>query len=295
MSSTRTPPPLPPEARRRLGSGKKPPPIPAAALKRKVTEAPVVSRSVLPPPLPPEALVPRKRTLPEPREAEARARDASRLVDAAKGGDGRAFDELVRRYRPRILALALHLTGCASEAEDIAQDAFLKAYRNLARFEGRSAFFTWVYRIALNQCLQTRARRRAHPGVDMDDPRVELAVAVDAARSPASALELREDYAELVFAFDRLSPLLRTTVALTTLQGLSHPEAAVVLETTEGTIAWRMHEARNQLRAALAAVAASRTRPARIRRQSGEFEAPRDAHGDESAEALAMALVMVFA
>lgn len=239
-------------------------------------------------------MVPRRRSLPEPREADARARDASRLVDAARAGDGRAFNELVRRYRPRIVALALHLTGSASDADDIAQDAFLKAYRSLPGFEGRSAFFTWVYRIALNQCLQTRARRRLMPTVDMDDPRVDLAVAVDAARSPASALELRENYAELVCAFDRLSPLLRGTVALTTLQGLSYPEAAIVLETTEGTIAWRMHEARNQLRSALDAIAASRARPARIRRHSGPVLVPHEPR-DESAEALALALAMVFA
>jgi RNA polymerase sigma-70 factor (ECF subfamily) len=202
-------------------------------------------------------------------EVEARARAASLLVDAAKAGDTRAFGELVRRYRPRILALALHLTGNGAEAEDIAQDTFLKAYQHLPTFEGRSAFFTWVYRIALNRALQARAAHRQRPAVDLDDPRVALAVAIDAAGSPGRALELRETYAHLVCAFDQLSPTLRTTVALTTLQGLSHPEAAVVLGTTEGTIAWRMHEARNQLRGALDALHAAAALPRRVRKHSG--------------------------
>ena len=69
---------------------------------------------------------------------------------------------------------------------------------------------------------------------------------------PHHAIELRERYGQLLWAFDQLSPLLRTTVALTTLQGLSHPEAAAVLNCPEGTIAWRMHEARAKLRDALA-------------------------------------------
>lgn len=207
----------------------------------------------VPPPIPPEALRPRLGP-----EATTEA-----LVEAARVGDARAFGHLVRRYRPRILALGLHLTGSRSDAEDVAQDAFLRAFQALPEFEGRSAFFTWVYRIAVNRALQLRAGRRAQPRADLDDPRVALAVAVDAAAAPGRALELRETYAQLVAAFDALSPLLRTTVALVTLQGLSHPEVAAVMDSTEGTIAWRMHEARAQLRRALGATRAERLAEAR--------------------------------
>ena len=240
---------------------RRPPPVPPEALRRiSVVEVPgdaveSLSATALPPPPPPEALRrTRRRALPPPipaaaRVAHAEAPDA--LVHAARTGDVRAFNELVRRYRPRLLALALHLTGSAQDAEDIAQDSFLRAFQRIQEFEGRSAFFTWIYRIALNRSLQVIQQRRRRAGVDLDDPRVALAVAVDACNAPQSALELREIYAQLVYAFDRLSPLLRTTVVLTTLQGMSHPEAATVLNTTEGTIAWRMHEARNQLRRAL--------------------------------------------
>ena len=76
--------------------------------------------------------------------AQREAETAARLVAAAKAGDPRAFEELVRRYRKRIFALALHLTGTPSDADDIAQDVFMRAFKALDRFEGRSEFFTWV-------------------------------------------------------------------------------------------------------------------------------------------------------
>jgi RNA polymerase sigma-70 factor (ECF subfamily) len=143
------------------------------------------------------------------------------------------------------------MTGSPSDADDITQDAFVRAYRNIDRFEGRSEFFTWLYRIALNRALNVRRDRTRRRAEDLDDPRVTVAVAVDSGGDPHRALELRQAYSYLVRAFDRLSPLLKTTVALTMMQGLSYPEAAVVLETTEGTIAWRIHEARKQMRNAL--------------------------------------------
>ena len=81
------------------------------------------------------------------RSAAENAVQSAELVARAQAGEKQAFGELVRRYRPRILALALHLGGSESEAEDIAQEVFFKAYRKLDSFEGRSEFFTWVYRI----------------------------------------------------------------------------------------------------------------------------------------------------
>ncbi|MCC7539464.1 MAG: RNA polymerase sigma factor [Deltaproteobacteria bacterium] len=170
------------------------------------------------------------------------------MVDAARGGDPKAFGELVRRYRPRIYALALHMTGSTSDADDIAQDAFLRAFNKLPEFEGRSEFFTWVYRIALHRALNAKRDKKRRPTVDMEDPRVSKAVTADAWGDPRRASELRETYSRLLTAFDLLSPLLRTTVVLVVLQGLSHAEAAVVLGTNEGTIAWRVHEARSQLK-----------------------------------------------
>ncbi len=182
---------------------------------------------------------------------EREAATASALVDAAKAGDRRAFESLVTRYRKRIFALALHITGSSSEADDITQEVFLKAYRALAEFEGRSAFFTWVYRMTVNRSLNAR-RDRARRGEEPDDPRLELAVAVDARSNPARATELRQTYARLLRALDGLPIDMRTTVILVSLQGMSHGEVAVVQNVSEGTIAWRMHEARRRLHEAMA-------------------------------------------
>ncbi len=225
-----------------------------------------------------------KPSTPEPASTsvQERAREAAELVQRAKSGDPSAFDALVRRYRPRIYALALHLTGRPSDADDITQDAFLKAFSRIDTFEGRSEFFTWLYRIALHRALNVRRDGKRRRPVQLDDPRVAAAVAVDAKGDPRRALELQDTYAHLIAAFDLLSPLLRTTVVLTTLQGLSYREAAVVLETTEGTIAWRVHEARNQLKKAMERLQKEPT-PVRMRerarRISAELEVGRGIEG----------------
>ena len=180
------------------------------------------------------------------------------------------------------------MTGNRTDADDISQEVFLRAYQHIGSFEGRSAFFTWIYRIALNRALAVRQQRRSYPTVDLEDPRVALAVAVDAYNQPQRAVELRETYKHLLFAFDRLSPLLRTTVALVTLQGLSYPEVAQVLSTTEGTVAWRMHEARDQLRRSLDAAAHPTQELAPERRSTRKVEA-----SDGYSRSLALALAAV--
>jgi len=193
--------------------------------------------------------------------AQREGATAARLVAAAKGGDVRAFEELVRRYRQRIFALALHLTGSSSDADDITQDVFLRAYRALAGFEGRSEFFTWVYRMAVNRSLNARRDRGRRPEEPFEDPRVEMAVAVDAGGDPRRAAELRQTYARLLRGLDSLPGEMRTTVVLVALQGLSHGETAVVQKCSEGTIAWRMHEARARLHAAMKPGAIRKRRP----------------------------------
>jgi RNA polymerase sigma-70 factor (ECF subfamily) len=188
-----------------------------------------------------------KRALPE----GTKIAEVDALVDRARAGDRAAFGQLVERFRPRIYALGLHLTGSRSEADDIAQEAFLRAFHQLAAFEGRSQFFTWLYRIAVNRALNGRrdgARRRT---VGLDDPRVQAAIAIDAYGDPRRAAELRQTYSRLVAALDGLSPTLRSTVVLVALQGLSHDEAGVILGCPPGTVAWRMHEARGKLRTAI--------------------------------------------
>jgi RNA polymerase sigma-70 factor (ECF subfamily) len=198
--------------------------------------------------------------------AERRARDADLLVERARRGDPSAFDALVRRFRPRIYALALHLTGSASDADDIAQEALVEAYRHVRHFEGRSQFFTWLYRITMNRALNVQ-RRKMRSRVSLDDARVEAALAVDAPDDPRLRLSLRETYATLLYALDALAPGLKSAVVLTALSGLSYDEAAVVLGTSPGAVAVRIHEARKQLKNALSASHKTRRSPTPARMQ----------------------------
>jgi RNA polymerase sigma-70 factor (ECF subfamily) len=173
---------------------------------------------------------------------------ATVLVDRAKAGDRAAFEELYRRYRGRILALALHLCGNESEAEDITQEVFIKAYQKLDSFEGRSHFFTWVYRMAVNRSLNARRDKKRRREEAIDDPRIARALRVDAGGDPVRAAELRATYRRLLQALDGLPVNMRTSVVLVVLQGFSHAEAAVVLKCSAGTVAWHMHQARDRLR-----------------------------------------------
>ncbi len=176
------------------------------------------------------------------------------LVDAAREGDAEAFSALVQRHQRRIYRLAVHLLRNAAEAEDVTQDTFVRAYGALARFDGRCEPFTWMYRIAVNLSLNTiRARKARRVATTTDDPKVaaDLVERRPSHADPAARSADRELATALEAALDELSETLRTTLVLVCVDGLSHAEAAAILGAPEGTIAWRIHEARKKLRASL--------------------------------------------
>ncbi len=177
------------------------------------------------------------------------------LVEAARGGDAEAFGALVRRHQRRIFRLTAHLLRSASEAEDVTQETFVRAYGALSRFDGRSEPFTWIYRIAVNLSLNAlRSRKTQRTSSPPDDSRIE-GLLVEARGSPASPAEQTADRQlalALLDGMNELSDTLRTTLILVGIDGLSHAEASEVLGCPEGTIAWRVHEARRKLRAYLA-------------------------------------------
>jgi len=173
------------------------------------------------------------------------------LVDAARGGNAEAFGKLVRRHQKRVFRLAVHMLRNGAEAEDVTQETFVRAYGAIDRFDGRSEPFTWLYRITVNLSLNAiRARRTARNAGTTDDPRIE-AVLVErrpGMADPARQTTDRELAAALCDGIDSLSETLRTTLVLVTIDGMSHAEAAGVLGCPEGTVAWRIHEARKKLR-----------------------------------------------
>ncbi len=179
------------------------------------------------------------------------ARTDSELVEATRSGDLHAFGILVQRYQRRIFRIAVHLLKDAAEAEDVTQETFVRAYGALERFDGRCQPYTWMYRIAVNLSLNViRARKiRRHTTPD-DDPRIEgfMATAAPSGADPGILNLDRQMAQTLCDGIDDLSDTLRTTLVLVTVDGLSHAEASEVLGCPEGTIAWRVHEARRKLR-----------------------------------------------
>lgn len=174
------------------------------------------------------------------------------LVDKARAGDADAFGSLVRRHQKRIYRLAFHLVRSGAEAEDVTQETFVRAYQAIDRFDGRSEPFTWLYRIAVNLSLNAiRARKPTRNATPADDPRVAgllTEMRPSQGGDPAAASQHKQLAAALCEGIDALSDTLRTTLILVCIDGVSHEEAAQVLGCPEGTIAWRVHEARRKLR-----------------------------------------------
>jgi len=179
------------------------------------------------------------------------------LVDQAKGGNSNAFGVLVSRYQRRIFRLSFHLVRSGAEAEDVTQETFVRAYQALDRFDGRSEPFTWLYRIAVNLSLNTlRSRKVTRDSTPADDPRIEALLTETRpshGRDPALASQQKQTAAALCDGIDALSDTLRTTLILVCIDGVAHDEASKILGCPEGTVAWRVHEARRKLRDYLAA------------------------------------------
>jgi RNA polymerase sigma-70 factor (ECF subfamily) len=175
------------------------------------------------------------------------------LVDRAREGDAEAFGHLVRRHQPRIHRLAMHMVRDRAEAEDVAQETFVRAYRALPRFDGRSEPYTWLYRIAVNLSLNAlRSRKSKRTTTEADDPRFDALVHEARERrsfgdQPADAAR-KQLYLALAQGIDELSDTLRTTLVLVCVDGRSHEEVSAILGAPEGTIAWRVHEARRKLK-----------------------------------------------
>ena len=194
------------------------------------------------------------------------------LVERAKKGDQNAFSQLVRRHQPRIQRLAIHMVRDRALAEDIAQEAFLRAYNAIERFDGRSEPYTWIYRIAVNLSLNAiRSRKSSRITGEDDDARL------DALRSdrpdgqdPQSQTSERQQYLALCEGIDALSETLRTTLVLVCIDGVSHEDAATILGAPEGTIAWRVHEARRKLKEFMDARGFGPDAPSEARRSADE-------------------------
>jgi RNA polymerase sigma-70 factor (ECF subfamily) len=172
------------------------------------------------------------------------------LVERARAGDRTAFEELVRRHADRLYAVVLRFVADAEEAEEVTQEAFLRAWRSIGRFQGRSQFFTWLYRIGINEAKR-RADRRPPLGVVSSIEERPMDDAPDWSDAP----EFRAEQADLRTALENavrsLPPDYRAPLVLRDVEGLSTSEAAEILELGEAAFKSRLHRARLAVRRAL--------------------------------------------
>ena len=179
--------------------------------------------------------------------------DEGLLVTQAKGGDAAAFNELVSRYERRIFRLAQNITRNREDAEDVMQEAFIKAYTNLAGFQGDSRFYTWLVRIAVNEALMKLRKRR--PGefsldepVASDDGDLTPRDFADWGPSPEQRYARSEMNEILTAAIEKLDPDFRIVFVLRDIEGMTNEEAAEATQLSLAAAKSRLHRARLFLR-----------------------------------------------
>ncbi len=170
--------------------------------------------------------------------------DENLLIERFKDGDPSTFEPIVQTYQDRIYNLCRYLLGNHQDAEDAAQDVFIKAYRNLKDFKPEASLYTWLYRIGVNTCLDHKRKLRPEPlkneSQAEDLPSTEP--------SPEVRYRSKEIGQAIQAALDQLSKPSRAVIVLKEIEGLSYEEIADVLNTSVGTIKSRLSRTREELR-----------------------------------------------
>jgi len=173
------------------------------------------------------------------------------LVERVQAGDKRAFDLLVLKYQHKVLKLVSRFVNNPAEAEDVAQDAFLKAYRALPSFRGDSAFYTWLYRIAINTAKNAIVASRRRPvdfDLDLQDPeQYDRQGRLKDEDTPEGMLLTEEIRETVARAIEGLPDDLRTAIVLRELEGLSYEEIAQAMDCPVGTVRSRIFRAREAI------------------------------------------------
>jgi len=177
-------------------------------------------------------------------------------VRRAKLGDTTAYEDLVRKYQERIYATVYHMTANHEDANDLAQETFIKAYTALKSFKGDSSFYTWVYRIAVNKTINFLKQRKNKLHLSLNDLDLNAEndpdmVALVSDRTPRRDIALTELQEKLNAAMLKLSAVHRLVVTLHDVQGLSHEEIGKIMDCNVGTVRSRLFYARQQLQAYL--------------------------------------------
>ncbi|HET7921732.1 MAG TPA: RNA polymerase sigma factor RpoE [Gammaproteobacteria bacterium] len=173
------------------------------------------------------------------------------LVERVQRGDKSAFDVLVRKYQHKIIKLVTRYVHDSTEALDVAQEAFIKAYRALPGFRGDSAFYTWLYRIAINTAknhLVAESRRPLDHGVDLQDPdQYDMQARLRDVATPERLLLTEEIQRTVEQAIEQLPEDLRTAIVLREIEGMSYEEIAEAMSCPVGTVRSRIFRAREAI------------------------------------------------
>jgi RNA polymerase sigma-70 factor (ECF subfamily) len=175
------------------------------------------------------------------------------IVERVLAGDLPSFEIIMRRYNQRIFRIARSILRDDDEAEDVTQDAYVRAFEHLAQFSGLAKFSTWLTRIALHEALARRRRRERLHVVDLNDPHNFSMVPLMATPGPEHATSVKELHGVLTAAVDELPDDLRTVFAMRLIEGLDTAETAACLELSEANVKVRLHRARSVLRERLEA------------------------------------------
>lgn len=187
--------------------------------------------------------------------------DDDELVDRAKRadrGDLEAFEALVERYQEKVLGNCRYLTGSRDDAEDLAQEVFVKMFFSLTGFEGRSAFKTWLWRIKVNHCLNFLQRRKRERDVDLETPGLERAPELQVQPMAERALSAQRDREVIDKTLDRMGESLRVPLLLRDLDGLSYQEIADELGLSLSAVKMRIKRGREDFQRRYSAASASR-------------------------------------
>lgn len=179
------------------------------------------------------------------------------LVRRAQARDLDAYAELMQRYQRRIYALIYNMTGNNEDTEDLIQDVFLKAYSALEKFQGKSSFYTWVYRIAVNRTINFVKKRKKRQAASLNDvdsgvERDEAYVELSSRSTPFRDARNTEIFEKLNAALQKLSEKHRTVVVMHDIEGIPHDRIAEIIGVSSGTVRSRLFYARRQLQADLA-------------------------------------------
>ncbi len=175
------------------------------------------------------------------------------LVERVQNGDVAAYDILVHRYRERLYSVVYNLTSNREDAADLTQEAFIKAFQSINRFRGNSSFYTWIYRIAVNNTLSHLKKYRnrkylSFDNLDNEASQSDIFEAVAAKTKTEKATLMKELHEKLNEALQKLSLKHRSVVVLFEIEGMSHEQIAEILKCSVGTVRSRLHYAKQQLK-----------------------------------------------